>query len=452
MTVNAPLRVVRHPQWTVEPSGAPVSPAVSAAGASQGRSQAVVRNASALMISTIASSAIGFLFWVVAARWFPASTVGQGSAMVSSMTFLAAIAQLNLASLYARFVPTAGGRTLPLVLSGAGAAALMAILATVGYLVLVPGGAVVGPGWWAGLFFGTAVVASALTFISDGALTALGRATWVPVKNVATSAGKLALVCALGIAGLTAQGIGLLAAWTVPVVVSILVIGYLIVRKLAPAHAEATASLQTPLHRGEVARFVTAEYVNSLVSNTVAFVPPVLVALVLGATQGAYFYIPWLVGVAGTTLLWNVVTSFVVAASSHDGASHHHLTHSIRLGALVSGAGAVILIAFADPLLGLLGAGYAEHGATSLRLIGAALPCTAVILLFAAFTLMDKRVWGLTAIQLTGLVLFFVGSWLSLPRLGITGPALAYLVSQAFLAVVLLPRVIRRYRRSGRVA
>src|SRR6185369_13386162 len=90
--------------------------------------------------------------------------------------------------------------------------------------------------------------------------------------------------------------------------------------------------------------------------------------------------------------------------------------------------------------------------ATAMRLIGASLPFTAMILLFAAFCLMDKRVWGLTAVQLTGAVLFLGGAWAGLSALGITAPALAYLVSQAAVALCLLPALIRRYRRFDRPA
>jgi len=445
-----PLTAEPPPTETRSPDGATLIAVPPPVREGRRRPPALLHNASALMISTIVSSVVGFLFWVVAARWFPAQTVGQASALVSSMTFLAAIAQLNLASLYARFLPTAGARTLRLVLTGAAAAAGMAVLATVGYLLFGPGTAVVGDSPLIQLFFAVAVVASALTFISDGALIALGQATWVPVKNVVTAVAKLALVVGLGVAGATAAGFGLLAAWAIPVIAAVIVVAVVVVRRFAPDHAAATRHRQAPLHRAEVARFVTAEYVNSLVSNTVAFVPPVLVSITVGAVLGAYFYIPWLVGVAATTLLWNVVTSFVVAASGEHGSPRRHLAHSVRLGAIVSGGGAVVMVLGAGPLLRVLGPGYAEQGATAMRLIGASLPFTAMILLFAAFCLMDKRVWGLTAVQLTGAVLFLGGAWAGLSALGITAPALAYLVSQAAVALCLLPALIRRYRRFDR--
>ncbi len=411
----------------------------------------VTRQASALMVSTVASAALGFLFWVVAARWFPPETVGQASAAVSAMTLLAGIAQLNLATLYARYVPTAGRRTRSVLLGGAAASVAMAVAASAIYLWIAPGHPSATAGVARGALFGIAVIASALYFIADGAFTALGRAARVPVKNVVTSGAKLALVVALGIVvGSGAGPFGLLLAWTVPIILAVLVVGWITFRRYVPGHVDTSGHLERRLPRGEIARFAGAEYVNAIVSNTVAFAPPVLVSAVVGATRGAYFYLPWLVGVAATTMLWNIVTPFVAAASGDAASGRRHMLRSVRLGALVSIGGAVVLAAGATPLLSLLGGSYAAEGSTPLRLVGLALPFTAVVLLFGAFCVMRRRMWGLTAVQATAAVAFFAGTWLSLSHLGLVGPALAYLIAQAAVALAVLPTVISRFRTFGR--
>ena len=278
------------------------------------RSRAVVRNASALMLSTVASAAVGFLFWVVAARWFAPSAVGLASAVVSSMTLLAAIAQLNLTSLYARFLPTAGAKTRDIIVGGAAASILMSLAGVACFVWWGLARDIVGQGGRVIALFGTGVVVSALYFVVDGVLTAFGRAAWVPTKNVATSAAKLALLVVFGTAGLAGGPLAMLVAWVVPVVAVVIVLAVMVLRRLAPAHAEVTRPVESVPTRREVAGFVSAEYVNGIIANVTAFVPPVLVALVLGPARSAYFYIPWLIGVSGTTMLWNIVMSFVVAA------------------------------------------------------------------------------------------------------------------------------------------
>lgn len=399
----------------------------------------VVRRASALMMSTVASAALGFAFWLVAARFLPAHTVGLGAALVSSMTLLASVAQLNLASLYARFLPTAGPRSRSLVLGGAAAAAATGVVGAVVFAALGQ-----DTGQWPWLF-GLAVVASALHFIADGVLNGLGRAAAVPVRTVAASAGKLALLAGLGIAGVHLSGEHVLLVWTLPVVVVVAATAWVVLRRLVPAHSRGASE---PIDRRELVRFAGAEYVNAIVTNLVSFLPPVLVTAAVGADQGAYFYLPWLIGVSVTTMLWNIVTSYVATASGTLSAEERwrHLGRAVRLGAVVALGGAAVLAAGATPLLWLLGPAYAEHGATALRLIGATLPFTAVGLLFAALRFMRKRLWLLTLLQAGAGALFLGGTVATVARFGIVAPAGAYLVAQALLALLVAPFLVRDLR------
>jgi O-antigen/teichoic acid export membrane protein len=399
----------------------------------------VVKHASALMVSTVVSAALGFGFWLVAARWFPASTVGAGSALVSSMTLLASVAQLTLASLYARFVPTAGHRTQALVLAGAGASAITGVVATLGWIAF---------GRDAGaspLLFGVSVVFSALYFITDGVLNSVGRATLVPLKSVVASAGKVALLVAVAFTGANLSGDGLLLLWTVPVVLAVVVTTWITLRRLIPSHILSTVDVHEPIDRTEVVRFASAEYVNAIVFNVVAFLPPVLVTSVVGPEQGAYFYLPWLFGVSATTMLWNIVTSFVATASRDADAAGvwSHLTRSVKLGAAVALPGALVLIVGAEPLLRVLGPGYAEHGTTALRVIGAAIPFTAVLLLYAAMRFMSKQLWPLTALQSVGGLVFLGSAWYGVHHFGLAAPAWAYLITQAALAATVTPLLVR---------
>jgi len=61
-----------------------------------------------LMANTVATGLLGVGFWAVAARLFPASTVGREGALVSAMVGVSAIGQLGLNAVVARFLPLAG--------------------------------------------------------------------------------------------------------------------------------------------------------------------------------------------------------------------------------------------------------------------------------------------------------------------------------------------------------
>ena len=71
----------------------------------------VYREGYALVLSAGAAAALGFVYWIVAARTYSADIVGLNSAAISTMMLVSGIAQLNLISALLRFVPGAGGAT-----------------------------------------------------------------------------------------------------------------------------------------------------------------------------------------------------------------------------------------------------------------------------------------------------------------------------------------------------
>ncbi|MDX6687396.1 MAG: hypothetical protein QOF86_3524, partial [Baekduia sp.] len=58
--------------------------------------RALVGNAVRLMASTAAQAALGVVFWIVAARSFPAPVLGVDAALITTMMTLSIVGQLNL--------------------------------------------------------------------------------------------------------------------------------------------------------------------------------------------------------------------------------------------------------------------------------------------------------------------------------------------------------------------
>src|SRR3954466_5681045 len=73
------------------------------------------RNAYMLILSSGGTSALGFLFWVIAARRYSTAVVGINSAAISAMMLVSGVAQLGLNAVLVRYLPRAGGATTRLV-------------------------------------------------------------------------------------------------------------------------------------------------------------------------------------------------------------------------------------------------------------------------------------------------------------------------------------------------
>ena len=66
------------------------------------------RNGYALLLSGFTSAGLGMVFWWLAARSYPAPTVGLNSAAISAMMLLSGVSQLSLTGALVRFVPVSG--------------------------------------------------------------------------------------------------------------------------------------------------------------------------------------------------------------------------------------------------------------------------------------------------------------------------------------------------------
>src|SRR5687767_15837207 len=77
-----------------------------------------MRDGLALVASSGLSSAVGLLYWVLAAQMFPPDVVGVNAVAVSSLMLVGGIAHLNMSHALLRFVPVAGTAARKLVVLG----------------------------------------------------------------------------------------------------------------------------------------------------------------------------------------------------------------------------------------------------------------------------------------------------------------------------------------------
>ena len=107
-------------RWTL-PAGrlgaASLRPVAGSRARSPGPDQPGARDGLALVLSSGLTSAVGLLYWVVAARLFAPATVGVNSVALSTMQLLGGVAHLNLTQALLRFGPVAGRQTRRLMLA-----------------------------------------------------------------------------------------------------------------------------------------------------------------------------------------------------------------------------------------------------------------------------------------------------------------------------------------------
>jgi len=114
-------------------------------------------NAASLMTATVATNALGLVFWVVAAHLKSPVIVGRAAAVVTALTLLATIAQLNMTNILLRLLPNAGRLSAMLIRRTYVVVAGVALVISIVFVTSGLGARVVTGGWEARALFAVAV-------------------------------------------------------------------------------------------------------------------------------------------------------------------------------------------------------------------------------------------------------------------------------------------------------
>nr|WP_306319409.1 MULTISPECIES: lipopolysaccharide biosynthesis protein [unclassified Streptomyces] len=414
-------------------------------GGSGGGSQ-LFRNAYALMLNTGISGVLGVGFWLAAAHYYTADAVGQGSAAIAAMKFLAGLTAVTLTGALARFIPIAGRATGRLIFrTYAGSSAAVAFAALIFLLTLDTW----GPsyrflhGTLHGLGFVVAVIAWSLLTLQDGVLTGLRSALWVPVGNTVFSLVKLGLLVAF--AGALATT-GVFVSWVVAIAFSVLPLGLLVFRRLVPRHIEATDERTKPPSLREMGRFLAGDYTGSLFSLAVVYLVPVLIASQVSSADNAYFYIATTIGGTVNLLAINMGASLTVEGS-HDPATLAANTRAaLRRMARIMLPICGLLFILAPYVLHVFGQDYSDAATPLLRWFAVGAALRVVMETYFAVLRAQSRTSGLAWLQGLLCVLVLGLTLLLLPRMGLTGAGVAEISSLTVIVAIAAPKLWRVVR------
>lgn len=411
----------------------------------------LLRNGVLLTLASLATSGLGAAYWSLAGLRFGVATVGRNFSAVSMMMFLAGLSQLNLADVLVRFVPAAGRSTRRLINRAYAAGVGMALLTSVGFVLLVPW---ISPGLYflhtpvLGGTFVLATVAYTVFVLQDGALTGLRRPGWVLAENAFFSVVKLVAVLLLS---LTAVHYGILISWALALLLALVftntyLYGYAMPRRereleTGPAPVEPVAATEADgaAEAGPgFVRFTALSYLGGLFWLAMATLPQVLILNTMGARDSAYFSICWVITTMYYVVSINMGSSLVVESAGDPQLLGPAIRTVLRSTGALLLAAVVVLLAAAPLVLRLFGPDYPVHAATLLRLLTlSALPNLVTATAMASYRV-RRRLWQFVLLNATLAGSVFGLGVVLVPRVGLVGMGWAWLTAQLLVAAVLL--------------
>jgi O-antigen/teichoic acid export membrane protein len=411
----------------------------------------LARNSVLIMASTVGTSGLGYLFWMVAARGRPADAVGSATALISAATVVSMLSNLGIGHMFIQRLPgtraAAWSRIVGAgLLTGCAATAVTATVAAVLLPRLAANFAVLD----APALVVTAVALTASTLL-DYVFVAHRASHGMLWRNLALAAGKVLALPLLTAAGMH-DAKAVLIAWTLPSVAVTAVTLVVSPRRLRNGARLTGAGLAVELPY--VRRALTDHHLINLAQAGPGALLPVLVTARLGASANAHFYMAWMTA-SVLFMVSPAVASAFYAERSHAERSHAEngdsrdvpLARAATVVLAVIVGPAVLLFAAGDRILGLFSSGYAAGGGLLLKILVVAAIPDAITNLAVAHWRSRREFRRCLHLNLVMATTCLVLTWLWLPRLGIAAAGLAWLAGEVAGAVLVALRSAARTRR-----
>jgi O-antigen/teichoic acid export membrane protein len=407
--------------------------------------QPLFRNAYALTLSSGLTSALGLMYWIVAARRYDPLVLGRNAALISALQTISTFGQLDTPSVLTRFLPALRQRATRLTAATYGASAAATLVLSVGFVVLVPHWIATFDFLGVGLsvVFCLGAVVWSLFVLQDGALTGLRRTTVVPVENSAYSMLKLGLL--VGLAALLPSW-GILASWLLPLALVVPAISVLVYRRYLPAHHRLPASSRQALPRRVLLRYVSFDYAGGICGALTTTALPVVVLGLLGADASATFYLAFLVIVMMNTLSLSLGASLVVEGSFDPERITHYARQVARRALMLLVPAVVVVELLAGMLLQLFGHRYAVAATPLLRFMALAIVPMAVLGLWAALVRLSGQVGRMLAVMVSVTIMLLASVMIGAHVDGLTGVGVAYAGTYLLTGAALIIPVRRQLR------
>jgi len=401
---------------------------------------ALYRDSFFLMAANVSNAAFGFLFWTAAARLYQPQDVGFAAAVISAVGLLALLSALGLDYALVRFLPQSPAPhsiiSSSLTIASAGALAL-AVVFIGGLSVWSPALLPVRASPALASSVAAAVVLTAASGLMASTYLSRKRAGLVLAQSAIFGASKVTAAVLFAAVGLHAMG--LVGAWVIGLgALAAAGVGFFLPQALGGRYRFRPVVVREVVN--DMAHFAFSNYVSAVLWSAPMLLLPILITNLSGAETNAYFYVASSVG----GLLVMIPTAISMSLFAH---GSHDATDLVRRGIEAAKVSLALLapalvgvFLFGEKVLLIFGRAYSEEGTRLLWVLAlSTLPLTVNFLYFSVRRV-QQRMGGVIVSTVWILIVTLGLSVLLLPRIGLLGAGVAWLVAQASVAALLLGR------------
>ena len=395
------------------------------------------------MANTLVMAGLGFVFWMVVARFYTEAEVGLGAAIISAISLLALLSTLGLNVALIRFLPKAEK---PVDM-------INTCLTLSGIVSLVVAGIfIAGLHLWSpalGFIRENAIFSIAFVFftlfwtlsgVMDFIFIARRRADFVLSKNTIFSLLKIPLPILLV---LFFYSFGIISSWGLAIGVALAISLFLFLPRVQNRYK--------PLPRINLGiiknmwRYSAGSYLAGLFGSASTLILPIMVLNLLGAEQNAYFYVAWMIAGLLFVIPGAVSQSLFAEGSHFEAPLGVNVRRSYKFIFLLLIPAIILLLLLGKWLLLLFGVSYSANALMLLWILAVSGIFVGVNSVYMTILRVQGRIRELMIIA--GFVMFAVllGSYLITPATGIIGVGYTWIGAQGLVSIYVAIRMKSYY-------
>lgn len=409
------------------------------------------KNAYYLMASYGVTSTLGFVFWIVAARFYTTEAMGLASAIISSLGLIANVSELGLGIGLIRFLPGAGKNSNSMINTCFTLYGLVSIMIALIFLA--------GLNLWSPallpvrqnvVLFITFTAFAIIWTLNDnvGTVFLAKRVTKFQfIQDFLSSLLKLALV--IPFAFLFSSAFGILASMGLATFFALLVATVWLLPRVQEGYIPFPMMQRKVLE--VIGRYSIGNYIARVFLRTPPMVLPLIVINILGSQMNAYFYIAWLIAMALMVIPNSISNSLFAEGSTKEESLRANAIKSLKLIFLLLPPVIVVIWAAADKVLLLFGKEYSQNGVLLLRITVLSSIPWSINYLYITIGRVRKNIRNLIKVSLVLTCLVLGLSYFLILKMGLVGVGIGYLAGQSIVAVVIALHLSWRYYSPAKV-
>lgn len=416
------------------------------------RADSLMRNSLYIMCTTVVTSLLGYVYWIVAARTYSHHDVGLASALIGAMTLVSNLASFGMGPALIQTLPQrASGRPWSTTLNAGLAVTILAglvagALISVVLPLLSPQFAVVHQSSAYTLAFTAGVPLWTVSLLLDYVFVAERAAGKMLGRNTIFAVLKIPLL-GLPLAATHIGALGIVVSWVVATLVAAAGAVLWFIPRLGRGYVLAVRGIVGQVR--SMARSLVGHHIINIGGQAPMYLLPTFVVMRLSAADNSYFYITWMLG----SLFF--IVSPAVAASLFAEGSHASgdvlrkaRTSMLIIGALLVPAMAVFWLGGAY-IMAVFGPSYPRHGTLLLALLIISAVPDAITNVYVSVLRVQRRLRYASLLNVGMAALTLALAWVLLPLDGIAGAGWAWLIAQIAGSIFIAVDVLVAWWRRG---